>query len=225
MGSWIRRQGPAFAVACLALMVALGGSVWAAARIDGRSVRPGSLPGNRVERASLPGNRLQPGTLRGGRIEPGSLTGVQVDASTLGKVPEAARADSAGSARSANTALVADSANEALRLNGHVAGCTASQRLFAGECWELAASPAATAPQAAATCAARGGELPAALTLTAFGAQPGIELAFEGEWSGDVTNVAGPQIYAVVTVSRGGIVSSEVATAAHPFRCVIPLLS
>jgi hypothetical protein len=32
MGSWIRRQGPAFVVACLALMVALGGSVYAAAK-------------------------------------------------------------------------------------------------------------------------------------------------------------------------------------------------
>src|SRR6201999_4039493 len=107
MGSWIRRQGPAFAVACLALMVALGGSVYAASKIDGRAIRPGSLPGNRLERGSVPGNRLQPGTLRGGRIAPGSLTGTEVDAATLGKVPEAARADSAETARSANTALSA----------------------------------------------------------------------------------------------------------------------
>ena len=61
----------ASSVACLALIVALGGSVYAAAKIDGHSVKPKSLPGNRLERASLPGNRLQPGTLRGGRIAPG----------------------------------------------------------------------------------------------------------------------------------------------------------
>jgi len=174
MGSWIRRQGPAFVVACLALMVALGGSVYAAAKIDGRSVRPGSLPGDRLERASLPGNRLKPGTLRGGRIEPGSLTGVQVDAATLGKVPEATHADSAGTARTANTALAANSAAEAARLNGHVAGCTAAQRLFAGACWEMQMSAATTAPQAAAVCGSRGGELPAPLALAAFGQQLGM---------------------------------------------------
>jgi hypothetical protein len=184
MGSWIRRQGPAFAVACLALMVALGGSVYAATEIDGHAVKPGSLPGNRLERASVPGNRLKPGTLRGGRIEPGSLTGRQVDAATLGKVPEATHADSAGTARTANTALAANSAKEATKLNGHAAGCTATQRLFAGACWELQASAATTAPEGAAICANRGGELPAALALAAFGAQPGVELAFEGEWSG-----------------------------------------
>jgi len=225
MGSWIRRQGPAFAVACLALMVALGGSVYAAARIDGHSVRRESLPGNRLERASVPGNRLRKGTLGGGRIVPGSLTGVQVDAATLGKVPEASRADSAATARSANTAIAATSAVEASRLNGHVAACTATQRLFAGACWELQVTAAVTAPEAAAACAARGGELPAALALAAFGAQPDVALAFEGEWSGEVTNLSGPNIYAVVMVSQSGTISSDLHQVPHPFRCVIPLVS
>jgi hypothetical protein len=225
MGSWIRRQGPAFAVACLALMVALGGSVYAASKIDGHSLRRGSLPGNRLERASVPGNRLQPGTLRGGRIEPGSLTGVQVDAATLGKVPEAARADIAGSARTANTAIAADSAAEASRLNGHAAGCTATQRLFAGACWDLVMSAATTAPQAAAVCAARGGELPAALALAAFGAQPGVELAFEGEWSKELAIYSGPNSYAVATVTRKGEITSAPSDNVRPFRCVTPLVS
>jgi hypothetical protein len=225
MGSWIRRQGPAFAVACLALMVALGGSVYAATKIDGRSVKPGSLPGNRLEKASVAGNRLEPGTLRGGRIAPGSLTGREVDAATLAKVPEAARADSAGTARSANTAIAADSAKEAARLNGHTAGCAASQRLFAGACWEMALSAAATAPQAAVTCANRGGELPAALALAAFGAQPEVELAFEGEWSTDIPVVSGADQYAVVTVSKSGAISSALHQVMRPFRCVIPLVS
>jgi hypothetical protein len=225
MGSWIRRQGPAFAVACLALMVALGGSVYAASKIDGHAVRPGSLPGNRLERASVPGNRLQPGTLRGGRIEPGSLTGVQVNAATLGKVPEAARADTAGSARTANTALAADSASEASRLNGRTAGCTAAQRLFAGACWDLTMSAATTAPQAAAVCAARGGELPAALTLAAFGGQPGIELAFEGEWSGEVGLISGTNEYSVLTVLQSRAVSFSLSDTIRPFRCVTPLVS
>ena len=225
MGSWIRRQGPAFAVACLALMVALGGSVYAAAKIDGRSIRTGSLPGNRLERASLPGNRLKPGTLGPGRIVPGSLTGVQVDAATLGKVPEAAHADTAGSARTANTALTASSATEAARISGHVAGCTVTQRFFAGACWELQPSEAKSAPQAAAACAERGGELPGALALAAFGAQPGVDLPLEGEWSSDIPVVSGVDQYAVVTVARWGATSSALHQVPHTFRCVIPLVS
>lgn len=225
MASWIRRQGPALAVACLALMVALGGSVYAASKIDGRAVKRGSMPGNRIARGSLPGNRLQPGTIGGGQVAPGSLTGVQVDASTLGKVAEASHADSAGTARSANTALAASSAAEAAHLNGHTAGCAPTQTLFAGACWELQASAAATAPQAALACAGRGGELPAALALAAFGGPRGVELALEGEWSGDVSVVSGGDQYAVVTVERSGEINSTLHQFARPFRCVIPLVS
>ncbi|MGD9735858.1 MAG: hypothetical protein AB7V58_09665 [Solirubrobacterales bacterium] len=225
MGSWIRRQGPAFAVACLALMVALGGSVYAAAKIDGHSVRRGSLPGNRLVRGSLPGNRLKPGTLQGSDVAPGSLTGVEVDARTLGQVPEAAHADSATTARSANTAIAATTAAEASRLNGHVAACAASQRLFAGACWELQPTGALPAPQAAAVCAARGGELPAALALAAFAGEPGVALAAEGEWSGEIPVVSGPNQYAMVTVSQSGAVSSDLHQSLHPFRCVVPLVS
>jgi hypothetical protein len=188
-------------------------------------VRRESLPGNRLERASLPGNRLKPGTLRGGRIAPGSLTGVQVDAATLGKVPEAGRADSAATARTATTAIAATAASEASRLNGHVAACTPAQRLFAGACWELQLTAATAAPQAAAVCAARGGELPAALALAAFGAQPGVALAFEGEWSSDIPVVSGPAVYAVVTVNFYGVINFVSAGIDHPFRCVIPLVS
>jgi hypothetical protein len=150
---------------------------------------------------------------------------VQVDAATLGKVAEAAHADSAATARTANTALAADAAREATRLNGHSASCAATQRLFAGACWDLQASAATTAPQAAVACANRGGELPSALALAAFGGQTGVELALEGEWSGDPTNVSGPEIFAVVTVSRGNVVSSESSTAIRPYRCVTPLVS
>lgn len=225
MGTWIRRQGPAFAVACLALMVTLGGSVYAATKIDGRSIRPSSLPGNRLERASLPGNRLQPGTLRGNRIAPGSLTGTQVDAATLGKVPEAARADSAESARTANTALSANAAGEAARLNGHAAGCAPTQLPFAGACWDLQRSGPTTAPQAAAFCASRGGELPAALTLAAFGGQPGVELAFEGEWSGELAIYSGPDSYALALARNNGEIVAAPFNVLRTFRCVIPLLT
>lgn len=225
MGSWIRRQGPAFAVACLALMVALGGSVYAATKIDGHSVRPGSLPGNRLERASVPGNRLKPGTLRGGLIAPGSLTGKQVDAATLAKVAEAAHADSADTARTANTALGANFANEAARINGHVAGCALGLVFFAGACWEVQASGPAPAVEAAVVCANRGGELPPLLALLAFGRQPNAQLAPGGEWSRDLAIFSGGNMYAVAAVNPGDEVLAISRTESRPFRCVIPLVN
>jgi hypothetical protein len=225
MGRWIRRQGPTFVVACLALMVALGGSVYAASRIDGHQVKPGSLPGNRVKPGSLPGNRLAPGTLRGSRIEDGSLTGAQVDAATLAKVPEATHADAADTARSAGTALSATRAAEAERLNGHSAGCAVDQRLFAGSCWDLVDSPPAAAKVAAAACASRGGSLPQALALTAFAKLPGIELSGEGEWSGDIMNVSSPDGFATVTVGPGTVISSAGVNETRPFRCTFPLVN
>ncbi|HEX3737124.1 MAG TPA: hypothetical protein VHV53_06240, partial [Solirubrobacterales bacterium] len=90
-----RRPSPALLIACLALFVALGGTVLAATKIDGHTIRVKSLPGNRLEPASVPGNRLQPGTIPGNRIAPRSLQGDQIDVGTLGQVPNAAHADSA----------------------------------------------------------------------------------------------------------------------------------
>lgn len=225
MWSWIRRQGPAFVVACLALMVALGGSVYAAAKIDGRSVKPGSLPGNRLEKGSVDGNRIAPRSIGGGRIKPGSLTGLQVDAATLGEVAEATAADHATSARTANTAQAANFASEAGKLDGRSAGCAIGLRFFAGACWEEGVHLAAAAPGAAAACATIGGELPAALTLAAFGAQPGIALAIEGEWSGEMALVSTANTYAVATVARNGIISKALPEEIHTYRCVIPLVS
>jgi hypothetical protein len=227
MGRGLRRQAPALLVACVALVAALGGSVYAATgRINGATIRVKSLPGNRLAPGSVPANRLQAGSLTGGALAPGSITGTQVDASTLGQVPSAVYADNAASARDAQTALNAVSAIDARKVNGHSAGCTPPDRFFAGACWQAGSSEAAvSAPAAALSCATQGGELPSALALAAFSQQPGIALAAGDEWTGDITNVSGPSLYGVVTVSAAGIVGSEISTATKKYRCVIPLVS
>jgi hypothetical protein len=220
-----RRNRAALSIACVALFVALGGSVYAATKIDGHQIRTGSLPGNRLMPGSVPGNRLRPGTVPVNRLTPESITGAQIDAATLGQVPNAAHAERADSARQAATALRANSSAEAERLNGFSAGCGEGTRPFAGACWQLQSSTAALdAPDAAAACAELGGELPAALALAAFAQEPGVVLAVGDEWSGDLTNVSGADIYAVVTVSAAGVVSSALSTATKKFRCVIPLV-
>jgi len=229
MSRGLRRPTPAFVIATIALFVALGGSVYAAKkskRIDGHAVKAKSLPGNRLAMGSVPGNRLKPGAILGSRIEPGSITGTQIDASTLGLVPNALHADSAGSAHDAETALVAVSALDANKVNGHSAGCGAGTRFFAGACWQLASSETPLgAPAAALSCANQGGELPSALALAAFSQQPGITLAAGDEWTGDLTNFSGVDKYAAATVSAAGQVASAASTEARKFRCVIPLVS
>jgi len=225
MGKGLRRQAPALVVAGLALVVALSGTVYAAGKISGRTLKVKSLPGNRLALGSVPGNRLKPGAIRGGQLAPGSITGIQIDASTLGQVPTAVHAESAESARDAETALNAANAQNATTVNGYEAGCKAGTSPFAGACWQTTESGTAlSAPAAAASCANRGGELPGALALVAFSQQPGVTLAAGDEWSGDVTNVSGVDLYAVITVSSSAEVSSALSTATKKFRCVIPLV-
>jgi len=213
-------------VACAALFLALGGTVYAAGRIDGKAVKVKSLPGNRLVPASVPGNRLKPATIAGNKIAPGSITGAQIDAATLGQVPSAVHADTADSARDAETALHAVNAITATAVNGHGAGCKQGTRPFAGACWQTRSSDAAVPAQAAAeSCATQGGELPQALALAAFAKQPGITLAAEDEWTGDIPAISGGNVFGVITVSNVSQVNFAPATAARKYRCVIPLVS
>lgn len=70
-------------VACLALFVALGGSVYAAGKINGKQIKPNSLPGNRVKANTLPGNRVKANTLAGNRVKAGTLVGNRIKAGSI----------------------------------------------------------------------------------------------------------------------------------------------
>ncbi len=211
-----RRPSPALVVACLALFVALGGTVLAATKIDGRTIKVKSLPGNRVAVASLPGNRLAPK----------SIDGDQIDITTLGQVPSADHATSAEAARHADTATAADHAADATTINGRNVGCGEGEREFAGACWDIQVDPGPTsAPEAAAACAATGGELPSPLALLAFAGQAGTAVGAVDEWTGDVAE-AGPSFGATVVFFNAGARRLEAIddSFAKHFRCVTPLL-
>jgi hypothetical protein len=240
----MRGNWPALALAAIALFVALGGSVYAATKgkIDGRAVRVKSLPGNRLKLRSVAGNRLKPHSIAAAALKadvldgwhPSTpLTGAEINELTLGQVPRATYAETAGLAQSANdaqTALNAVNAIDAQKVNGHSAGCLPETRLFAGACWQASASFAAvTAPQAAIECAKQGGTLPEALQLAAFAVQPGVKLDPGDEWSSDIVSFTGKDAYAVATVSTAGAVESGVFNAGGSsvslhYRCVIPLV-
>ncbi len=226
MGRGLRRQAPALTVACVALIAALGGTVYAAKRIDGKTIKAKSLPGNRLALSSVPGNRLKPGTIPGDRLAPGAISGAQIDPATIGQVASAVHADSADSARDAQTALHAVDALDATRVNGHTAGCELPNRFFAGACWQSGSSEAAvTATAAAESCATQGGELPGALALAAFSHQPGIVLAAGDEWTSDLASYTSLNSYSVATVSSAAEVGSALSTNTRKYRCVIPLVS
>lgn len=236
MSRGIWRQAPALAVAVLALVAALAGTVYAAGKLNGHAIKVKSLPGNRLALHSVPGNRLKPGTIpstqlapgsiQGDRLAPGSVTGLQVDVSTLGQVPSAVHADTADSAKDAETALNAANAVNAQNVNGYQAGCKTGTRLFAGACWQTTVNSSALTPAAAASaCANEGGELPEPLLLAAFSQQPNITLAAGDEWTSNVTNVSGPNSYAVVTVTSTGEINYAAFNITKKFRCVVPLVS
>ena len=186
-GSW--RPSPAFLVSVLALVLALGGTVYAAKKVNGRTIVVKSIPGNRLKLHTVPANRLKPGVL--GRQFTGPLTGADIDEASLGPVPNALHADTADSARNAidaETSLNAVNAVDSQTVNGFGAGCGPGTQAFAGACWEASASAALTAPAAAAECASRGGSLPEALALAAFGQEEGVTLAEGDEWSSDIVD-------------------------------------
>jgi hypothetical protein len=219
-----RRPSPALVIACLALFVALGGTVLAATKINGHTIVVKSLPGNRLEVGSVPGNRLK-GTISGDRISPGSIKGDRIDVGSLGQVPSAGHADSADTARHAQTAAAADHAADATTVNGRAVGCPGSRREFAGACWDLQASAAAAnAIDAAAACAADGGELPNALTFAAFAQQPGVSINLGGEWTAQVEQFDGPGIFPAVYLAPGGVLYGDYWKEPRHYRCVTPLL-
>lgn len=231
-GIW--RGSPALVISAMALFVALGGSVYAAkrAKIDGKAIRAKSMPGNRLKPRSIAANRLKPGVLEQARIT-APLTGVDINELTLGQVPSAAYADSAGTAQSAvdaQTALNAVNAIDAQTVNGYSVGCLPGTLSFAGACWESSNHTAVSAPVAAAKCAARGGSLPEALELAAFAAEPGVILDGGGEWTSDIVSFTTKNAYGVGTVLPNGAVESGVVNAmgsseTRAYRCVIPILN
>jgi hypothetical protein len=232
MRQGIRLHSPALIISLIALFAALGGTVYAAKKMDGKAIRVKSLPGNRLKLHSLPANRLMPSVLRRAQIT-GPLTGADINELTLGRVPSATHAETADTAQSAidaQTALNAVNAINADTVNGHSAGCTSGTVSFAGACWRSSAHSAATAPVAAADCAAQGGTLPEALQLAAFAKRPGVSLDAGDEWSSDIVNLSGEDVYGVATVSSAGAVSSAAfngggVSATRSYRCVIPLVT
>ncbi len=93
MLNWPNRPSPAMLVACLALIVAVGGGTLAVAKKGGGK----KINGAKLKKRSVPAGKLKKHT----------ITGNEVNLNKLGKVPSAKAADTAGSATSATSATSA----------------------------------------------------------------------------------------------------------------------
>ncbi|HVQ58255.1 MAG TPA: hypothetical protein VMS60_05030 [Solirubrobacterales bacterium] len=114
-------------IAAIALFVSLGGTVYAAAKIDGKNIRKGSIPGNRVQEQAL--------------------TGALINESSLAPVPSAAVANEAARADSANRADRADMAARAKKASRATTAKAADSVPFADRVEQ--ADSAGQAPNAA----------------------------------------------------------------------------
>jgi len=113
-------------IACIALFVALGGSVYAAGKLSGTQIKPNSIPGNRVKAKTLTAKQVKPGSLTGKQIKAGSLTGTQINQTTLTGVT-ASKLSSIQYAAS-TVALVSGSLNG----NATTASCPAGTNVIGG---------------------------------------------------------------------------------------------
>jgi hypothetical protein len=86
------------AISLLALFVALGGTGYAAVKINGKSIKAGTITGSKFKNKTVTGNKLKNSTLTGSKLRSDTLTGRQIKESTLGSVPRADVATTAGTA-------------------------------------------------------------------------------------------------------------------------------
>jgi hypothetical protein len=120
------RPSPAMAVAFVALLAALSGTAVALpgqSTVDSGDLKRGAVKssdiaraavtGSKIQNGAITGSKLQNGTITGAKIANDTITGAQINDSTLGTIPRAERANTAGTADRANTAGTADRANTA----------------------------------------------------------------------------------------------------------------
>jgi DNA-binding protein len=188
------RISSAHVLAMVALFVALGGTSYAAVKVNGKNVKKGTITSRALR------NR----TITGAKVKQNSLGGTEINESKLGKVPSAGSADTAASAGTA--ASVGGQTAASLHVQ-----CPAGTVAAGGVCIELAQRAAKDWNQASIDCGARG--LPNLSQLLSFiSSHPGLTGT---EWS---SNLFDATTLGVIDVSTGIVAGS--ANTPHPYRCM-----
>jgi hypothetical protein len=92
-------------MATVAVFLALGGTGYAAAKINGKNIK----------NKSIAGKKLKTRTITRGKVKKNTLTGAEIAESKLGRIPDAANADNADNATHADSA---DTAGDAGTIDG-----------------------------------------------------------------------------------------------------------
>jgi hypothetical protein len=178
------KPSPSMAIALLALLVALGGTSYAALKLPSNSVGTKQLKKRAVTRA-----KLAAGAVDDTKVRAGSLTGKSINAATLGKVPTAGTADNATTAgHAANADNAANATNATTAANATNATTAAAANALASVNYAVDTSAGAiTVPACRADpcTAADVGSTPAialcpngtvAISGGGAGEDPGVEL-------------------------------------------------
>jgi hypothetical protein len=107
----LSRPSPALIISLIALVVAMGGTSYAAF-----SLPPGSVGTKQLANGAVSTSKIKKGAITGSKVANNSLTGANINVGTLGNVPSASNAghaSSADSATNASHAINADSATTA----------------------------------------------------------------------------------------------------------------
>jgi hypothetical protein len=118
-----RRPSPSMVISVIALIVAMGGTGYAALSLPKNSVGSKQLKKNAVTASKIKKNAIT-----GSKVKNRSLTGADLNAGTVGKVPSAANADHAAAADNATNAGHAGSADSAT--NADAVGGLAVKKIF-----------------------------------------------------------------------------------------------
>jgi hypothetical protein len=117
------RPSPALVISILALIVALGGTSYAAITLSKNSVGPSQLRNGAVTTS-----KIKSGAVTASKVKSHSLTGKQINVSSLGTVPNASHASTADLATNATNATNADTAASAA--NATTVGGETVQKFF-----------------------------------------------------------------------------------------------
>src|SRR5215213_4784128 len=102
-----RKPTPAMAVAFIALLAALSGTAVALPgtnSVDSGDIKNKQVKGKDLANNAVTGKKVKNSSLGGGDVKNDTLTGDNINESTLGKVPSATTADSAGTSNNASNA-------------------------------------------------------------------------------------------------------------------------
>jgi hypothetical protein len=197
---------PAMIVAIIALIAALGGSAYAAAKLGKNSVGSRQLKARAVT-----GKKIANNAVTGAKVSNGSLSGDDINLNALGTVPSAV---SSGQAGNANTVA------------GHAAACPGGTLLIRGLCFDASSNPQAKdVKEAAEKCEAKGGFLPDPLELSSargvinLGTGVGSDRQYTDTYYG---NTSGSN-YSTVFVSQNEIKEGAYTQPAE-YICVYPLV-